>query len=398
VDDVSDDSDALPPAAGSAPAARPAAWPAALPDPPEVADALAVWRAARTAWARHRHGLEAELVLAPQVDLRARDDPPRPLESEARLRPSASLRWSPLRSETLLAEARVLEADAAWIAAWREALLARWTLPVERDRAAAAHRWAEERRRAAAAAEDGAEDGAAAREAALDLREARLDLADAARELRAIDARAHALGLAAAGGPADRPALALPEIPDPVATRAYRARAARLAADVARSERRWADATMPLLSVEAGYAGSDASVEAGLALRHGRPAAKLDATLAGTPQERAWARLQATFRLGSDLGEVRAEREAARSAEVEELAAFEARWRAELAEARRDADAATERWRLAEERLAAVGPDDRRGRERALDAAQRAWLRMARDHGALLAWLEAWPERVPDAA
>jgi len=289
----------------------------------------------------------------------------------------------------------VLEAEAAWISAWREALSARWTLPVERDRAAAAHARAEERRRTARATLHAASD-ADAREAGLDLREALLDLADAAQALQGVDARARVLGLAPVPGPAARPALAAPEIPDPSTTRAYRARAARLAADVARSERRWTDATMPLLAVEAGYAGSDASVEAGLALRHGRPYATVDAALEGTPQERAWARLQATFRLGSDLGEVRASRDAARAAEADELAAFEERWRAEVEEARREADAATARWRLAEDRLAAVSPDDARARARALDAARRAWLRMAREHDALLAWIEAWPLRAPD--
>jgi hypothetical protein len=393
---VSDAPDARPAAAGPDPDARPGAWPADLADPPDVAAALAAWRAARTAWTRRRHGLEAELVFAPRADLLARDDPPRPLESEVRLRPSAALRWSPLRSETLLAEARLLEAQAAWTAAWREALLARWTLPVQRDRATAAHARAEERVRDARTARNTAADEDA-READLDLREARLDLADAAHELRAIEARARDLGLKLADGPSARPGLASPEVPDPVTTLAYRARAARLAADVARSERRWTDATMPLLAIEAGYAGSDAAVEAGLELRNGRPSATLDAALEGTPQERAWARLQATFRLGSDLGEARAARDAARDAEVEELAAFEARWRSEVAEARREADAATARWRLAEERLAAVAPDDADGRERALDAARRAWLRMARDHGTLLAWIEAWPRPAPDA-
>ncbi len=397
---MSDAPDARPPAAGPVPAAPPAAWPADRVDPPDVSAALAAWRAARSAWTRRRHGLEAELLLAPRVDLLARDDPPRPLEGEVRLRPRAALRWSPLRSETLLAEARLLEARAAWIAAWREALLARWTLPVERDRAAAAHDRAQERLRAARAALDAADAAREedAREAALDLREARLDLADATQELQAIDAQARALGLDPAKSPSPRPRLASPEVPDPVTTLAYRARAARLAAEVARSERRWTDATMPLLSVEAGYAGSDASLEAGLALRHGRPHATLDAALEGTPQERAWARLAATFRLGNDVGEVRAARDAARDAEVEELAAFEDRWRAEVAEATREADATTARWRLAEERLAAVAADDARARERALDAARRAWLRMARDHGTLLAWIEAWPRGSSDPA
>jgi hypothetical protein len=392
VDGVSDDPDARPPAAGPAPAARPAAWPADRDDPPDVSAALDAWRAARTAWTRRRHGLEAELLLAPRVDLLARDDPPRPLEDRARLRPSASLRWSPLRSEVLLAEARVLEAEAAWIAAWREVLLAAWTLPVERDRARAARERAEEEVRTARAALEAAPEEDA-REAELDLREARLDLADAVQALRAVEARARELGRTLPVDASARPALAGPEVPDPVATRAYRARAARLAADVARSERRWADATMPLLSVEGGYAGSDAALEAGVELRRGRPAATLDATLSGTPQERAWARLEATFRLGSDLGEVRAARDAARDAEVAELAAFEERWRAEVADARRDAEAATARWRLAEERLATVAPDDVRARERALDAARRAWLRMVREHGSLLAWIEAWPRR-----
>lgn len=396
VDDVSDDPAARPTISEPVPGAPPAAWPAGRDAPPDVRAALAAWRAARTAWRRRRHGLEAELLLAPRADLLARDDPPRPPEGEVRLRPSAALRWSPLRSETLLAEARVLEAETAWVAAWREAILAAWSMPIERDRAVAAEARAAGALRAAEEALAAASDEEA-REARLDLREARLDLADARAELRALDERARSLGVPPGGRPGARAALTPPRVPDPTATRAYRARAARLAADVARSERRWTDATLPLLALEAGYAGSDASLEAGLALRHGRPQATLDAALEGTPQERAWARLEATFRLGSDLDEARAAREAARAAEVEELVAFEARWRDEVADARRELDATSARWRLAEERWRAVAPDDDRGRERALDAARRAWLRMARAYGALLDWIEAWPRRSDDA-
>lgn len=371
---------------------RPTSWPPERPDPPNVAAAQAAWDEARTAARRTRAALDADLVLDPSLTVRKRDDPPRPADTVASWSPSASLAWSPLRSETLLAEARVLEAEIAWTDAWREALLAALTLPVEHDAAQEQLADADGDVAKALADRSSASGGDPARTdpgAEFDLREARLDRADASGDLDDVEREAAALGVPLGRDGADRPALRVPAAPDPTTTRAYRARALRLAADVARSERRWTDGVVPALGLEIGYAGSDARVEASAELRHGRPRLRLDGSLEGTPQERGWARLSAAFRLGSDLAGLRRDVDDARLAEVEVLADLERDWHADVRGSLRAFEGDAARWRLAEDRVDAA--DEEADRRRAEARARRAWLRMARSYGAVLEAFEAWP-------
>lgn len=417
-------------------AGPPRGWPDDVAVPAEVRAAEEALAAAREALRRTRRGLEAELSVAPTLDLLARDDPPRPLETDLAWRPKASLSWSPLRSEALLAEARALEADADRIAAWREATLSALRAPVtlarahdavaaaEHDLEAALRRSADVAAEAEALAAQIASDvpgtaspstdapGPDARAgrgatradayaeverrraaATLDVREARIDLGVARRELRDLLARGEYKRLDPTAE--RRPDLPLPELPDATATRAYRARALRLAADVARSERRWRKAVMPRLGVEVGYAGSDGALAAQLELRDGRPRGRVSGALGGTPQERGWATVSALFRLGTDLPSAQAATVAAREAERRTLDDHAATWTREAEERRHDARTARARWRVAEARRATIAPDDERGRARALEAARRTWLRYLAALDKLTRLAETWPELAP---
>lgn len=371
---------------------HPAFWPSSLSPPLQVLDAREALASANAAWRERRLALETELVLEPQLGVMARDDPPRPAEARAQWQPSATVAWSPLRSETLLSEARVLEAEAAYAAAWREAWSELDQAPVERARAAARlaqaeHAWNE--------TANGDADDLERREAQLDLEEARFDLRRFEDQLEASFGSPEPFSL-----PAER----RHDHPDPrrpqvTATWRYRARALRLAADVARSERRWTAAVVPLLELEVGYAGSDAQVGAELELRGGRPTARAYASLGGTPQERGWATLSAAFRFGNDQPAVRAGLDAARLAEVRTLAELEEHWNGRALILTDELAFARERWRLEEDRLAAeamaeAGAEaeaDVSGQERTLDRVRRAYLRFLRAYDALCTQLEAWP-------
>jgi len=371
---------------------RPRFWTEELAVPDAVRAADQRLAAARDALRRARLGLDAELTLAPTARLTARDDPPRPPETELAWRPKASLRWSPLRSEALLAEARVLEAEADRIAAWREATLEALRTPVALARleeaVAAARLELDGARRRLEDAETAGQRRRAA--ATLDVREARLELDEARRELR--DLRAGPAGVKRSGATERRIDLPLPPLPDPTTTRAYRARALRLAADVARSERRWRKAVMPRLRLEVGYAGSDGSVAAQLELHDGRPRGQLSGAIGGTRQERGWATVSALFRLGSDLPSSVAERTSAREEERRALDHLEAAWTREAVARWADARTAGARWRIAEARRATVAPDDERGRARALEGARRAWLRYLAALDKVTTLAETWPE------
>lgn len=355
--------------------AVPSFWPSSLPQPPSVRDARAALLAANDAWRQRRLALDAELIVEPQVGLLTRDDPPRPTETRAEWRPGATLAWSPLRSETLLAEARVVEAEAAYAASWREAWFAGHRTPVERARAEA--RLAEAAReweRLEEAEPDG-----------LERREARLDLEEARLELERVDS---APVLASSHRRHDHPD---PQRPEVTRTWRYRARALRLAADVARSERRWTAAVVPLLELEVGYAGSDAELGAELELRGGRPSARAYATLRGTPQERGWATLSAAFRFATDQPDVRAELDAARLAEVRTLAELEEAWNGRAEVLLADLTFARERWRLEEDRLAAGSDRTTEAQARAEAGVLRAYLRYLGAYDATSAHFEAWP-------
>lgn len=385
----------------------PAAWPTEASTPVAVEDARAALREAREAARRQRAGIEAEILIAPELDLLWRDDPPRPRQEDGALRPEASLTWSPLRSEALLADARVLEAELRLLDAWRRALLARWRAPVERARADAALRAAEADVHEAEADVDAAEadvrdvgarrtvasdderrDAARALEdAELDLREARLDLEEARRDLAALPPPGDGPDAAER-----RVELALPATPSLRATRGYRARALRLAADVARSERRRLAAVLPDLGVEAGYAGADARIDGRLALRDGRPQARIRGVLEGTPQERAWLKAYLTLRLGDDRARATAAARAARRRELRAQAELHAAWRVEARQLRTEVEARRARWRLAEDRLAAARDrGDAQRSARAEEAARRAWLRYLDAVGKASTLFEALP-------
>jgi hypothetical protein len=392
---------------GAAAAAAPAGWPAQRPLPPAVAAAREALREAREEARRTRLGLEAEVTVAPELDILRRDDPPRPATPDLELRPEASVTWSPLRSETLLARARVLEAEVDLTDAWREAIVAAWRAPValarveaDRREARAALEAARAALEAAAAHADGPREEAevAREEARLDVREARLDLAEARRELAARPvAPGHGRGAPAA--PERRRALPLPAPAPGWTPRALRARALRRAADVARSERRRVGALLPKLGLEVGYAGSDAAWRAELALERGRPRGELGARLGGTPQERGWLKASAALRLGSDLPRREADLADARRAQRLGREAEAAAWRAELDAARTEAEAREARWRLAEDRLAAArrGGAPRRV-ARAEDRARRAWLAYLTAADKAWALLETLPPLPPELA
>lgn len=393
------------------------AWPAvallasagaALATSPDVVNAREDLRAAHEALEHSRRGLSAEMTVRPRLDLLARDDPPRPRTGDLDLRLGASLAWAPLRSGILLDEARVVEAELRLLDARREAFVGGLRSRVARARTGAAVSAAEEARRAAShevasarhaveegagtpadAAADGeagidaAESSAATAEADearrrlaradLDLREALLDLADARRDREGLGRPAEP-----EVGP-ERPDLRLPGIGDVRTLGAFRARELRLAAAIAREERRRLDAFMPDLSLEGGYAGADAAVSAGLALAGGRPRGRLQVAWTGTRQERAWARMSLTLRLGSDADAALtspADLAVSARATLEELAdELEAEARADLAEAA----SRRSHWRLAEEHLAIEREEgDSRRIARAEEVARREWLRFLR--------------------
>lgn len=409
---------------------RPLGWPDDRPVPDAVRAADARLAAARDALRGARLGLDAEVAIAPTVRLTARDDPPRPLETELAWRPKASLGWSPLRSEALLAEARVLEAEAGRIAAWRDAVFAALRTPVAlarlEDAVAAAELDLDTARRRRADAEaalatavataqrashdttnetptDAApKDASTTSEdelatlrrrraaATLDVREALIEVDEARREL--LELRAGTEGAPPRWETERRLDLPLPPLPEPTATRAYRARALRLAADVARSERRWRKAVMPRLGLEVGYAGSDASVAAELKLHDGRPRGRLSGAIGGTRQERGWATVSALFRLGSDLPSADADKADAREQERRTLEKLEATWTREAVTRWEDARTARARWRIAEARSALVAPDDERGRIRALETARRSWLRYLAALDKVSTLAETWPD------
>ena len=405
----------------------PVAWPAGTPVPPEVETARDQLRAARTAERRARLGLEAEVIVAPDLDVVRRDDPPRPPRADLELRPEAKVRWAPLRSEALLARARVLEAEVELLEAWRAAILDAWRLPIERARAeaalraaraelseaaeareAAASHVAEER--AARARADPADRSLVAaertlRDARLDEREARLDLDEARRELAALPTATTARGDPPTDGGVPEPGTArrrrisLPRPAPGWTPRDLRADALRRAADVARSERRRLGAVLPKVGVEIGYAGSDATGTAKLALEHGRPRGELGASLGGTPQERGWLEAYAAVRLGSDAptraADLAAVRERARTGRVADAAA----WRADLRDARAEVRTREARWRLAEARSVAAHEDGAaRAVARADDRARRTYLTYLTAVGKVLDLVEALPPLPPAAS
>lgn len=353
-------------------------------------------RAAREALAAARSGLHAEVTLRPRLDLLARDDPPRPRSSDFELAAGASLSWAPLRSEVLLHEARVLEAELRVVDARRDAAVAELGQRVQRARAVAAERrveaaWQEAAGTAAARAGSAAEADAAAgaetarRRAELDLQKAALDLADARRDLRDSggasrhDSNRDGSALDGATRAPERPDLQLPPVPETTSLRAFRAREFRSAAEVVRAERRRIGAFVPNVGLDMGYAGADASVAGGLALRHGRPHGSLEASWSGTPQERAWARFTMTLRFGSDARDAASSPEDLRreaQAALEDLTDALAR---KATAAREEAEARRARWRLAEARLELAREEGDEGRvDRALDVARREWLRFLR--------------------
>ncbi len=371
-----------------APGPPPDAWPTDRPEPAEVTRRRGAWRDAVRARTRRLRATEAEVVVPAGVHLLKRDDPPRPADLAPSFAPEATATWSPLRSERLLAEARVLEAERAWRDAWRDALHAAWAGPVERARLEA------ERAEARAALAHDPDD---ARDAALDLRIADADQAALARDAHEALAPIGAEPDWAGGGApwpvladVERPAFRPPAAPPPEATLHVRARLARALADLARSERRRTAALLPHVGLELGYAGRHAEVSGALALRAGRPEAGLRARARGTPQERAWVDVGATVRFGSDAGRRARDVDDARRevARVRERARRDVA--ADAAEARDDLEVATARWRAAERDRAAAwtagtpDPD-------ALDDARRAWLRYLRAVVRDAAARETWP-------
>lgn len=387
----------------------PSAWPHDAEAPAAVREARTELVAAREAARRGRIAIDAEVTIGPEVELLGRDDPPRPVEASFDASPEASLSWSPLPSEGMLLEARVLEAEDRLLDAWRRAIVAAWRAPVERARGDADLREAEAelaeageaRRRALAAVDEARQEGdpealeraeRSLRDAELDLREARIDRDEARRDARPADAARPGTPVGGTDASDARFAVRIPETPPFAATRRYRARALRLSAVVARSERRRVGALLPRLGVEAGYAGSDASLRADLALRDGRARGRLRGALGGTPQERGWVRAFAVVRLGNDLAGVEAALASARDDRRRTLDARSIDWHRDLRDARADAETRGARWRLAEDRLRAAREDgDLRRIARAEDDARRLWLLYLSAAAKTLALLEALP-------
>ncbi len=416
---------------GSDPLAPPAAWPAEAPTPHAVVDAATALHDRTEALRLQAEGVVAELRFRPRAHLLWRDDPPRPLDPSFDGAPEARVVWSPLASEVLLAEARVIEAEAALQDAWRDAVVDAWAAPVAAARTLADLHAAEgtlvraeadaEAARATlrkTAREAGRPDlasvpasvDAAARDGDLPeaLRTARLaavaaELDRRAAALRAREARDAAepwfayrppgeaaefgIGWARLAGwdPASEPPpeldaearseLALPAPPDPRGLRAYAARTARTEAVVSRADRNRLGAVVPAASFEAGYAGTSAELSAELGVRSGRPRVELGGSLDGTVQERFWLRAGVTVRLGSDLDAAVRDAERARADQERTLRELAASLRTEAAERTFAAETAAERWRLAEERrvLARLEGTEAQ-RRRAEDDARRRWL------------------------
>ncbi|MDR9391286.1 MAG: hypothetical protein RI554_04580 [Trueperaceae bacterium] len=377
-----------------APGPAPAAWPADHPEPAEVTRRREAWRDAVRARARRHRATDAELVLPAGAHLLKRDDPPRPTERAPSFAPEVAATWAPLRSERLVAEARVLEAERAWRDAWRDALHAALAAPVERARLEV------ERADARAALAGGDPDDA--RDAALDLRIAEADLVALHRDAHEALAPLRSAGPDAAQGgrtpPAswpvladvERPALTPPPAPPAAATLHVRARVARALADVARSERRRTAALLPHVGLEVGYAGRHAETSGSVELRAGRPEAEVRARARGTPRERAWVDLEASVRFGSDAGrrtrdleDARRDLERARERATRDVGA-------DVTEARNDLDVATARWRAAEAARAAAWSAGRPDAG-ALDDARRDWLRYLREAMRDAEAREGWP-------
>jgi len=232
--------------------AGPVSWPEGAALPGGVREAEGAFRAAVAAWRGERRALTAEVTLDPEVRVVRRDDPRRVGVVTPTLTPGARVAWDPLRSEALLAEARVFEAIGAWREAWCEALIEARRVPVVLARAEAE---VEEVRASLAALR---EEGASAE--SLVVREAMLAVEEASWQLE--EAQGSAVGVAVDLGGDARPAGSLPG-PRPVeALPAFLALTLREAAALARSERRRVAAFLPSLGVEVGYAGSQGRLEA----------------------------------------------------------------------------------------------------------------------------------------
>ncbi len=336
--------------------AGPVSWPEGAALPGGVLEAEGAFRAAVAAWRGERRALTAEVTLDPEVRVVRRDDPRRVGVVTPTLTPGARVAWDPLRSETLLAEARVFEAIGAWREAWCEALIEARRVPVVLARAEAE---VEEVRASLAALQ---EEGASAE--SLVVREAMLAVEEASWQLE--EAQGSTAGVAVDLGGDARPAGSLPG-PRPVEELpAFLALTLREAAALARSERRRVAAFLPSLGVEVGYAGSQGRLEARWALREGRQRAALEGAWRGTPQERGWAEVSASFRFGSDAREAQETVRDAEDAMVRAQEGFIEAWEAEVASTERAHAFALERWRLAEARVEDA---------RSLDQARRAYLR-----------------------
>lgn len=368
--------------------AGPAGAPLRVPATQEVREAEAELRLRLEARRTHRHALDVELRLAPELDLLARDDPPRPADFDAGLEAGASLSWAPLRNQRLLAEARVLEARRGVVDAWRDAGMRALAAPVEAARAEHEVREASRDRAHVRAEVAAAQDALAAarsaagpdaesgrRQARRDLREARLDLREADLDLReAQRAAASWAGTARADDRPERPRFVLPD-PEPAEMLALRARALRDAAAVALAERRAIAGWLDEIELEGGYHGRAARIEGRAALDGGRPRLESELTLAGTPQERWSLTLSAALRVGQDTGPAqRALRRARRGAE-EDARRRVRTWRRDGREGQAEVGALEARLDLAEDRLrlAREGADGEAVAD-ALDDARRAWL------------------------
>lgn len=365
---------------------------------PEIAEAERQLQRLREAWAVERGGLEAELTLDPELQLLARDDPPRPAQLTPGAVAGAEVRWSPLRSQVLLAEARVLEACAGLIAARREAGYRALRAPVEAARAARALREArvdlgearatERRLRGRAAPTDAQGREALARErlaAELDAREARLEVAERARTLAGWRAEAAALGADTPSPPALPRPLLPPEALPVADSLTFRARALREEASVALARRRATAAVLGGVALEGAYHGSDARLQAGVELASGRPRARAALTLRGTPQERWELGLSARLRMGSDAPRAWRTLEAARADRARTLSGLRAEIVDDRREARAEVRARAARLELAGARWSAArAADDPEAADDALDRLQRAWLRWLRSVDRLL--------------
>jgi len=366
---------------------RPAAWSAQVSVPTSVFRAEDAFLTARDVLQKERSGFSADLTFKPAFSILKRDDPPRPAVTSTSVSPTGSLSWRPLRSEVLLAEARVFEAFSGWLESWRDVLVSTWIAPVRLAQAKQENFALQTR--IAALKENSAEDDV---ESLFELWEVELDQKDAL--ITHVEAYQDALRLVGSNPREQRFPVTVKDSGSLAMLPAYRATMLRAAAVVARSERRRLAAVMPSLSLAMGLAGSRARAEAEFGFSHGRPEAFLKASLNGTPQERAWASLEASFRLGTDLGEVEQDVLDARQEVQREHDAFVAAHEEEV-RGRRDAwRRADEHWRLAEDRLAWLQSKDdpsERDVEKALREVRTWWIRMVVAAGRLSESWATWP-------